>query len=37
MGLAICKQIVERYGGTITVRSEYGRGSTFTVLLPWRE
>jgi signal transduction histidine kinase len=37
MGLAICKQIVERYGGTITVRSEYGRGSTFCVLLPRRE
>ncbi len=31
MGLAICKQIVERYGGTIAVRSDYGKGSTFTV------
>lgn len=37
MGLAICKQIVERYGGTITVRSEYGKGSTFSVLLPRRK
>lgn len=34
LGLAICRTLVERHGGCISVRSEFGRGSEFTVSLP---
>jgi len=34
LGLSICHGIIERLGGTITVASEVGKGSTFTVKLP---
>jgi two-component system sensor histidine kinase AtoS len=36
MGLPISRQVVDRHGGRISVRSEPGRGSTFTVDLPYR-
>ena len=34
VGLAICRRIVERHGGTITAQSTPGRGSTFEIVLP---
>jgi signal transduction histidine kinase len=34
LGLAIVKAIAEAHGGTVTVSSELGRGSTFTICLP---
>jgi signal transduction histidine kinase len=37
MGLAICKKIVNRHGGDITVRSAPGQGTTFIVILPIKQ
>lgn len=35
LGLPICRQIVEHYGGRVGVRSEVGQGATFYFSLPW--
>jgi light-regulated signal transduction histidine kinase (bacteriophytochrome) len=34
IGLAVCQRIIERHGGSISVKSSLGQGATFTVTLP---
>jgi PAS domain S-box-containing protein len=37
MGLATCRKIVERHGGSITAHSTPGQGATFVVTLPSKQ
>jgi two-component system, OmpR family, sensor histidine kinase BaeS len=34
VGLAVTKEIIDRHNGTITVESELGKGTTFTLRIP---
>jgi signal transduction histidine kinase len=34
LGLYISRELVHRMGGTLDVKSEPGRGATFTIALP---
>jgi len=34
LGLAVVKGLVEAHGGTVSVRSELGKGTCFTVTIP---
>ena len=36
LGLSITRKLLERLGGSVTVQSTYGEGSTFSVYLPLR-
>ena len=36
IGLAICRKIIDRHGGTVTSASRPGEGSVFTISLPLR-
>ena len=37
LGLSICKQLAEQVDGAITVKSQIGQGSLFTIVIPFQE
>jgi PAS domain S-box-containing protein len=37
VGLAVCRRITDRHHGTVTARSQTGKGSTFTITLPIKQ
>ena len=37
LGLSICKQIVSGHGGSIAVKSKPGKGTTFTIHIPYKK
>jgi signal transduction histidine kinase len=37
LGLTLCKRLVETMGGRIWVKSQAGKGSKFSFILPWKK
>jgi len=37
LGLSVCRKVIQQHAGTISVRSEQGRGATFCIFLPVAE
>lgn len=37
LGLSFCRRVVDEHGGEIKVKSELGKGSTFSVILPIKQ
>lgn len=37
LGLSVCRKVIEQHAGNISVQSELGRGSTFSICLPVTE
>jgi len=37
LGLAVCKRIIDALQGSITFKSEVGKGTTFTIKLPFKD
>ena len=37
LGLSLVYRMVEMHGGSVTLKSEVGKGSRFTISLPWQE
>jgi two-component system NtrC family sensor kinase len=35
LGLSVCYGIIKDHGGDIQVKSQAGKGTTFSVVLPW--
>jgi signal transduction histidine kinase len=36
LGLILCKEFIEKHGGSLEVESEVGKGSEFRVIIPWK-